>query len=207
MAIAGDVRDPQSVRDAVARVEAEWGTVDLAVANAGIGYPTPAHRFALDDARSIMRTNFEGMLHLWDAVSPKMLERGDGQFVAVASLAGLRGLPGGSVYSASKAAMQAWMEASRVELTGRGIAMTIVNPGFIDTPLVEKNRFRMPFLMQPRDAARKIVDGIESRARLVEFPLPMSLLMRTLRIVPGVVFDRLVRPWSRRKVDAERARK
>ncbi|MGK2857284.1 MAG: SDR family NAD(P)-dependent oxidoreductase [Thermoanaerobaculia bacterium] len=207
MGIACDVRDARSVRDAVACAESEWGPVDLAIANAGIGYPTPAHRFSLEDSRAIMQTNFDGMLHLWDAVSPKMLERGDGQFVAIASLAGLRGLPGGSIYSASKAAMQAWMEASRVELTGRGIAMTTVNPGFVATPLVEKNRFRMPFLMQPRDAARKIADGIENRARLVEFPLPMSLLMRSLRLVPGVLFDRLVRPWSRRKVDADRARK
>ncbi len=206
-AIACDVRDAQSVHDAVARVVAEWGAVDLAIANAGIGYPTPAHRFSLDDARAIMQTNFEGMLHLWGAVSPTMLERKVGHFVAIASLAGLRGLPGGSMYSASKAAMQSWMEASRVELTGRGIAMTIVNPGYVATPLVEKNRFRMPFLMQPRDAARKIADGIERGARIVEFPLPMSLLMRTLRLVPAVLFDRIVRPWGRRKVDVDRARK
>lgn len=206
MAIACDVRDAQSVRDAVARVEAEWGPVDLAIANAGIGFPTPAHRFSLDDAKAIMQTNFDGMLHLWEAVSPKMLARYDGHFVAIASLAGLRGLPGGSVYSASKAAMQAWMEASRVELTGKGIAMTIVNPGFVATPMVEKNRFRMPFLLQTRDAVRRIADGIERRARVVEFPLGTSLLMRMLRIVPVPLFDRLVRPWSRRKVDVERAR-
>ncbi|MBI2213939.1 MAG: SDR family NAD(P)-dependent oxidoreductase [Acidobacteria bacterium] len=206
MPIESDVRDAQSVRDAVTRVEAEWGPVDLAVANAGIGFPTPAHRFSLDDARAIMQTNFDGMLHLWDAVSPKMLARYEGHFVAIASLAGLRGLPGGSVYAASKAAMQAWMEASRVELTGKGIAMTIVNPGFVATPMVEKNRFRMPFLMKTRDAVRKIADGIERRARVIEFPLGTSMLMRALRLVPVPLFDRLVRPWSRRRVDLERAR-
>jgi short-subunit dehydrogenase len=207
MAIACDVRDAQSVRDAVARVEAEWGAIDLAIANAGVGFPTPAHRFSLDDSNAIMETNFGGMLHLWDAVSAKMLARYEGHFVAIASLAGLRGMPGGSVYSASKAAMQAWMEASRVELTGKGIAMTIVNPGFIATPMVEKNRFKMPFLMQTRDAVRKIADGIENRARVVEFPLGTSLLMRALRLMPVPIFDRLVRPWSRRKVDAERAKR
>jgi len=206
MAIVCDVRDAQSVRDAVARVEAEWGAVDLAIANAGIGFPTPAHRFKLDDAKAIMQTNFDGMLHLWDAVSPKMLARYEGHFVAIASLAGLRGLPGSSVYSASKAAMQAWMEASRAELTGSGIAMTIVNPGFVATPMVEKNRFKMPFLMQTRDAVRTIADGIERQARVVEFPFGTSLLMRTLRFVPSPIFDRLVRPWARRKIDADRAR-
>jgi short-subunit dehydrogenase len=207
MAIPCDVRDAQSVRDAVAQAEAEWGPVDLAIANAGIGYPTPAHRFSVDDASAIMRTNFEGMLHLWAAVSPRMLERGEGHFVAIASIAGHRGLPGSSVYSASKAAMQSWMEASRIELTGRGITMTTVNPGFVATPLVEKNRFPMPFLMQPRDAARRIADGIESRARVVEFPLAMSLLMRTLRFVPGAVFARIMRPWVRRKIDVDRIRR
>lgn len=207
MAISCDVRDAAAVRDAVARVESEWGVVDLAIANAGIGYPTPAHRFVLDDAKAIMQTNFDGMLHLWEAVSPKMLTRYEGHFVAIASLAGLRGLPGGSIYAASKAAMQSWMEASRVELNGKGITMTVVNPGFVATPLVEKNRFKMPFLMQPREAARTIADGIERRARLVEFPLGTSLLMRTLRLMPGPIFDRLVRPWSRRKLDPERVRR
>lgn len=206
MAVACDVRDAQSVRDAVARVEAEWGAVDLAIANAGIGFPTPAHRFSLDDSKAIMQTNFDGMLHLWDAVSPKMLARGEGHFVAIASLAGLRGLPGSSVYSASKAAMQAWMEASRVELTGRGVTMTLVNPGFVATPMVEKNRFRMPFLMKTRDAVRKIADGIERQARVVEFPLGTSLIVRALRAMPAPIFDRLVRPWARRKVDADKAR-
>lgn len=206
MAIVCDVRDAQAVRDAVARVEAEWGAIDLAVANAGIGFPTPAHRFSLDDAKAIMQTNFDGMLHLWEAVSPKMLARYEGHFVAIASLAGLRGLPGSSVYSASKAAMQSWMEASRIELTGTGIAMTIVNPGFVATPMVEKNRFKMPFLMQTRDAVRTIADGIERQARVVEFPMGTSLLMRILRHVPSPIFDRLVRPWARRKIDAGRAR-
>ena len=89
------------------------------------------------------------------------------------SVAGLRGLPGSSVYSASKAAMQVWLEGTRGELSGRGIVVTTVNPGFVATPLVEKNRFWMPFLMTPEKAAAVIAKGVEARARVVEFPLRM----------------------------------
>ena len=123
----------------------------------------------------------------------------------IAMLAGLRGLPTSSVYSASKSAMQSFLEASRIELAPYGVAVTTVNPGFVATPMTEKNRFRMPFLMGPDQAARIIARGLERRGRVVEFPLPMSLLMRMIRLLPDAVFDRLTGPYSRRKVDSERA--
>jgi short-subunit dehydrogenase len=83
-----------------------------------------------------------------------------------------------------------------------GVGVTIVNPGFIATPMTEKNRFRMPFLMQPGAAAKRIADGIERGKRVVEFPRPMSLFMRGMRLAPDFLYERMMKPYARRKIDA-----
>jgi len=198
--IACDVTDSGAVHEAV-RMAAErlGGPIDLAVANAGVGIAFPATKFNLADAERMITVNVLGMIYLFDAVIPGMVERRSGQFAGIASIAGLRGVPASSVYSASKAAMQAFLEAVRVDLAPYGIAVTTVNPGFIATPMTEKNRFRMPFLMQVGEAASVIADGLERRARVVEFPRPMSLLMRAMRLLPDAVYDTLTAPMARRK--------
>jgi short-subunit dehydrogenase len=198
--IACDVTDLASVREAVHSAQEQLGgAFDLAVANAGISIPGHATKFVVEDAEAILRVNVIGMLYLFDAVIPPMVEAKHGRFAGIASIAGLRGLPTGATYSASKAAMQTFLEASRVELAPYGVGVTIVNPGFIATPLTEKNRFRMPFLMTAEKAARVIADGLERGKRVVEFPLPMSLLMRAARHVPDALYDRVTAPAARRK--------
>ena len=203
-----DVADREAVRDAVAKgTEALGGPFDLAVANAGVSIPTHATKFNLDDAEQTIRTNVLGMMVLYDAVVPSMIERRSGRFAGVASIAGLRGLPTAGPYSASKAAMHAFLESARVELVPYGGGVTIVNPGFVATPMTEKNRFRMPLLMQPGDAAAVIADGIEAGRRLVEFPRPMSLLMRFVRILPDAVYERVMVPYARRKMDPAKVKR
>ena len=200
-AIACDVADREAVRSAVQEAEARLGgPFDLAVANAGVSIPGHATKFNLGEAELIVRVNVLGMMYLFDAVIPSMVERGTGLFAGVASVAGLRGLPTAGPYSASKAAMQAFLEAARIELKPYGVGVTIVNPGFVATAMTEKNRFRMPFLMQPERAARIIADGLERRARLVEFPRRMSLIMRLVRLIPDAVYERMMVPYARRKV-------
>ncbi|HEX8151520.1 MAG TPA: SDR family NAD(P)-dependent oxidoreductase [Thermoanaerobaculia bacterium] len=203
-----DVADGAAVREAVQRsVEALGAPFDLAIANAGIGVPTHASKFSIADAELIIRVNVLGMMYLFDAVIPSMVERRTGHFAGVASIAGLRGLPSASVYSASKACMQSFLEASRVELLPYGVGVTIVNPGFIATPMTAKNRYRMPFLLQAPEAAVIIADGIERRARVVEFPKPMSLLMRTARLIPDAIWDRATRGAAKRKTDPSKVKR
>lgn len=200
VAITCDVADKVAVRVAVREAEERLGgPFDLAVANAGLSIPGHATKFKVDEAEQIMRVNFLGMLYLFDAVIPSMVERRAGRFAGVASVAGLRGLPTSGPYSASKAAMQAFLEAARIELKPYGVGVTIVNPGFVATPMTEKNRFRMPFLMQPDRAARIMADGIEKGARVVEFPWRMSRLMRLVRILPDAFYERIMVPYARRK--------
>ena len=205
--IACDVTSSASVRDAVARAERELGPIDLAVANAGVSIPNHAASFSLADAEQIINVNYHGMLYLYDAVIGSMIERRAGTFAGVASLAGLRGLPTAGAYSASKAAMQNFLEAARVELKPYGVRVTIVNPGFVATPMTEKNRFRMPFLMNADDAARVIADGLAKGKRVVEFPRPMALLVRFLRVLPDALFDRATVPYARRKLDRDKVKR
>jgi short-subunit dehydrogenase len=186
IAIPCDVTDAAAVREAVARA----GQVDLAIANAGMGFTGWASK-SVAEAAQMMRVNYFGMIYLFDAVIPQMMERRSGHFAGVASLAGLRGLPTAAGYSASKAAMQAFLEAARIELAKFGIRVTTVNPGFIATAMTEKNTFKMPFLMTAEKAAKIIVDGIERGKRVVEFPRPMSMLTRFARITPDAIYDRL----------------
>lgn len=208
VALECDVTDAAAVRDAVSRgADAVGGPFDLAVANAGISVPTWANRFNVDDAERIMRVNVFGMFYLFDAVIPSMIERKSGRFAGVASIAGLRGLPSASVYSASKAAMQAFLEASRVELGPAGVGVTTINPGWVDTPIIEKYQGAVPFLMSAPDAARVIANGLERGARQIEFPFPVSRAMRFARLLPNAIYDRALRPYARRKIDTSKVRR
>jgi short-subunit dehydrogenase len=200
VAIACDVVDGAAVREAVRRGEQELGgPFDLAIANAGVSIPNHATRFNIADADQVIRVNVLGVMYLYDAVIPGMIERKSGRFVGVASVAGLRGLPTSGPYSASKAAVQAFLEAARIELVPYNVGVTVVNPGFIVTEMTAKNRFHMPFLMKAPKAARIIADGIARGKRVIEFPRRMSLLMRITRLIPDALYERMMVPVARRK--------
>jgi short-subunit dehydrogenase len=199
VAIPCDVGDAASVAAAVQHAEKTLGgPIDVAIANAGVGVPSHAAKFKIEDAERMVRVNVIGTMNLFAAVIPSMIARREGRFVGIASIAGHRGLPTSSVYSSTKAAMHAFLEASRVELVPYGVGVTTVNPGFIDTPMVTKTK-KLPFLMTAPKAAAIIANGIERGKRVVEFPLPMSLLMRTVRLIPDFIYERALVPFSRVK--------
>ena len=208
IAVPCDVTDAAALEGAVRRAESDLGgPFELAIANAGVGIPGHATKFNLADADQTIRVNVIGMMNLFAAVIPSMIERTSGRFVGIASIAGLRGMPTAAPYSASKSAMQSFLEASRIELAPYGVGVTIVNPGFIATPMTEKNQFKMPFLMQADDAARVIANGIERGKRVVEFPRPMSVMMRMMRHMPDALYDRMTKPYARRKVDPSKVKR
>lgn len=188
-----DVTDRAALGRAVSEMEQVWGGIDVAVANAGINSVGKSAIPPLDGVVRVMRTNFEGMVNLFDAVMPAMLERGDGHFVGIASLAGLRGLPSAPGYSASKAAMQSFLEAVRPRLRRRGVAVTTVNPGFIRSEMTAERKFPMPFLMDTPAAAKLMVRRLDARPAVLEFPLPMKVIVRLMRLVPNAIYDKVWR--------------
>ena len=199
VAIECDVTDRDAVEHAVRHAEtALGGTFDLAIANAGVGIYRSSAKLRIDEAERTIQVNVLGMLYLFAAVVPPMVEKRSGRFVGIASLAGLRGLPGAAPYSASKAAIQAFLEGARVDLRPYGVGVTIVNPGFVKTPMTAENKFKMPFLMSAEKAATIIANGIERGKRVIEFPRAMSLLTRIGRLVPDPLWDLAVGRRTRR---------
>ncbi|MGE0042002.1 MAG: SDR family NAD(P)-dependent oxidoreductase [Vicinamibacterales bacterium] len=192
-----DVSDRAAVGAAVARIEHEWGGIDLAILNAGTH--TPVSGLALDaaDFERLVRVNYLSVIYGLEAVLPGMLARGRGHVAGVASLAGYRALPTAAAYGASKAAAILALDALRFDLAPKGIDVTVVNPGFVRTPLTDRNDFRMPGLIDAADAARVIVDGLVRRRKEIHFPGRFSWLMKTLRVLPYPIYERLVARTTR----------
>ena len=188
-----DVTDREATWSAIRQLEEKLGPADCVVANAGgAGAPTLAHKADADKISAIVRLNFDGAINTFTAVLPRMLEQNKGHLAVVSSIAGYRGLPPGAAYSASKAAIQVFMEAWAAELRNTGIAVTTINPGFVATPLNAKAKVKLPFLMQPADAARAMADGLERRRRYVVFPWQMRWLSHLWRPLPWWIFEPVV---------------
>ena len=198
LVVPADVTDPAAVAVAARRIEAEWGGIDLAIFNAGgsvASIPQSAVRnpqFAAPDFVDTMALNYFSVVYGIDAVLPGMLARGSGHIAAVASLAGYRASSVALPYSAAKAAVIHLIEGLRLGTASRGIAFTIINPGFVKTPLTARHTFRMPFLVEADDAAERIVRGLERRKREIHFPAPLSWTMKFMRLLPASLYARII---------------
>lgn len=178
------------------------GTPDVVVANAGIsvGMDTGV-RADLDVMAQTFATNNIGLAATFHPFVDAMLQRGSGALVGIGSVAGIRGLPGHGAYCASKAAVISYCESLRGELRGSGVRVVTLCPGYIDTPLTQKNRYAMPFLMQPDAFADKAFQAIEAGARYRVIPWQMGVVAKLLRLLPNAVFDKALagRPRKHRQ--------
>ena len=192
MAIAMDVTDRDAVMDAVVKAQAHFGPIDILIANAGIGDPTPGDAFDALRFERIVRTNLLGAAYCVEAVAPCMVERRTGQIVGIASLAAYRGLPGAAAYCASKAGLMEMLQSLRIDLKPYGIKVTTICPGFVKTPLTDRNDFKMPFLLELDDGARRIYRGVRSGGSEISFPFPLAPVARLARFLPNWMYDRVV---------------
>ncbi|MGE5097062.1 MAG: SDR family oxidoreductase [Betaproteobacteria bacterium] len=186
----GDVRDLAAVSVAAEDFMARHGLPDIVIGNAGISYGTLTER--PEDAkvfRDIIETNVLGLLHTFQPFVKPMRERRAGCLVGIASVAGFRGLPGASAYSASKAAAIRYLEALRVELHGTGVQVTTICPGFIETPMTARNPYRMPFILTAEQAARRFARVIAARKSYAIVPWQMAIVGRLLPWVPNALYD------------------
>ena len=185
-----DVTDAEGLRKAVRRIEEFIGPTGVLVACAGIGGLTRVPDLDLDGLRAMLVVNVVGVAQSIDTVLPGMIERGRGHIVGVSSVAGYRGLPWMASYSASKAALSAYLEALRPALKLRGVTITTACPGFVRTALTLDTPFRKPVpMMEPEQAGRWIARAALRRPRNCVFPLSTSLGMAFLRHLPDPVFD------------------
>lgn len=186
-AAVADVADRSALHAAIRDLEAQLGPTDLLVANAGMSHHTGAAEMNVPQVEEITRVNFFGAVYAIEAVLPGMIQRRCGHVVGISSLAAFKGLPGAAAYCASKAAVNAYLEGLRIELRPSGVAVTTVCPGFVNTPIVANNP-KMPFLMEPDEAARRILRAVARRPGMFSFPWPLALLMKLAKWAP----DRLV---------------
>jgi len=199
LAFSVDVQDAQSTKSTVESARSELGPIDVLVANAGIGATIDAASLDAAEVARVINTNVIGAVNSVAAVLPGMLERGSGHLVVISSLAAYRGLPKSAAYCASKAAVSAFFESLRLDLEPRGIAVTIIHPGFIKTPLTAGRSANMPFLMELDDAVLKIVAAMERRKKSYSFPWQLATIVRAGMIMPNFMYDWISRRNSFRE--------
>jgi short-subunit dehydrogenase len=197
--LPADVRDADSLRAAAERLQIEIGPADVLIANAGIGPTRDGSELNPKEVSDVININVIGAANSVGAVLPQMMARSQGHLVVISSLAAYRGLPRSAAYCASKAAVSALFESLRLDLEPKGIAVTIIHPGFIKTPLTAGREAQMPFLMELDDAVQKIVRAIEKRKKSYAFPWQLASIVRAGMIMPIWMYDRISRKNSFRE--------
>lgn len=187
-----DVTDAAALAIAAEKFTARFGCPDVVIANAGVSVGTLTSEVEdLPAFRRVLDTNVLGMVYTFAPFIQAMQARGSGTLVGVASVAGIRGLPGAGAYSASKAAAIAYLEALRVELRGSGIRVVTLLPGYIDTPMTKNNPYAMPFLLSADVAARRFAKAIARGTSYAVIPWQMGVVAKLLRLLPNSLFDAL----------------
>jgi short-subunit dehydrogenase len=193
---AVDVGDRGQVQTAFREIRAQLGPIDLLIANAGVGMPTLLNPMNIGDIEAMFRINTMGVVYAMEAVLPEMLDRGRGHLAAVSSLAAYKGMPGESAYCASKAAVNVYLEGLRIHVRDRGIAVTVICPGFVRTPMTDVNEFHMPWLLEADQAARRIVRALHRRRKVYNFPWQTSLLMKLTTWLPDWAIARTMQQYN-----------
>ena len=187
-----DVTDADACRAAADRVESELGPIDLVVFGAGTYAPVAIDSIDPKLFAHTMDTNYMGVVNCLAAVAPRMLARGQGQISWIASVAGFMGLPKAAAYGPTKAALINLAECLEPEMRLKGVRISVINPGFVATPLTAQNDFEMPFLMQPDEAARRTIKGLAEGRFEIAYPRRFVAILRALRALPYPLFFRLI---------------
>ena len=199
---ASDITDIAALAAAARDFINRFGAPDLVIANAGISIGT--HGDEIEDVgtlRRVLDVNVTGLAATLAAFAPAMRAEGRGTLCGIASVAGFRGVPGAGAYSASKAAAISWLESLRAELAGSGVAVVTICPGFIDTPITQVNKYRMPFIISADEAAKRFACAIAAQRRLAVIPWQMALISALMRVLPGWLYDRLMARAPRKPRD------
>ena len=196
-AIALDAGDRDAVRNAARHIANVYGRIDLAMYCAGTYKPMRATEFDLDEVLRHHGVNLVGALHLLDAVLPQLLRQAeagqDAHLSFVSSVAGYRGLPNALAYGPTKAALINLAQTLYLDLAPKGIGISLVNPGFVQTPLTAQNAFRMPALITTEQAADEIVRGWERGEFEIHFPKRFTRMMKAMSLLPDRLYFAAIR--------------
>jgi short-subunit dehydrogenase len=193
-----DVRDSKSLKIAAEDFISRFGAPNIVIASAGVSRGTlTQEQEDIAAFQAIFDINVLGMVHTFSPFISTMKQAAQNgisvQLVGIASVAGIRGLPGAGAYSASKAAVITYLESLRVEMQASGIGVTTIAPGYISTPMTDVNKYKMPFLMNVDVFAEKFMDAVIAKRRFIFIPWQMGILARLMRFIPPVMWDFIMR--------------
>ncbi len=193
MALPFDVTNADQVKAAVAHIEYRGLLPDLALYNAGVYEPVSGWRVNTDTFARHMAVNYMGAVHMLDALLPPLVDRGAGHIGLVASLSGYVGLPRATAYGPSKAALISLCESLKPETEAAGLDLSVINPGFVETRLTDKNDFKMPYIVSPQQAAREMLSGLVQKDFEIAFPKPFVRRMKLTRLLPYGLYFKLMK--------------
>lgn len=191
-----DVTDGEAVTKTAAAIKAAMGPIDLAVLCAGVAHPMGAANYDVNLAVHSVNVNYNGILRALGALMPDMIKRGSGHLALIASMTGHRGMPDSAAYAPTKAAIINLTETLKLDLARYGITISVINPGFVDTPITQQLDYPLPHIMTPADAAERIIDGLRQRKYEIAFPWQMNWPTKILRMMPNSLYF-----WCSRKIE------
>ena len=186
--LKNDVINKSNVAQTFAKITEEFGNIDVAILNSGIGKNVTTQNFSSQIAEDIINTNFLGVVYWIEQLLPNMMKNKSGIIAPISSLADNRGYSGSGFYCASKAALSIFTEGLSIDLAKLGIKLIIIKPGFVKTPMTDQNKFKMPFMISAEKAAEKIIAGIKKEKSIIQFPFPTVLGAKFIGILPSWIY-------------------
>jgi short-subunit dehydrogenase len=195
-----DVRDSAALQAAAQNFMARYGVPDVVIANAGVSRGTLTEdKDDIKAIQAIFDINVMGMVHTFNPFIGTMKQARKGQLIGVASVAGIRGIPGSGAYSASKAAVISYCESLRTEMQHFNIAVSTIAPGYIRTPMTDLNQYKMPFLMDADVFAQQFMSAVEAKVSFKIIPWQMGVIARIMRLIPPFLWDSLMKNAPHKK--------
>jgi NAD(P)-dependent dehydrogenase (short-subunit alcohol dehydrogenase family) len=179
-----DVTDRPAVARAVEAIESALGPIDLAILSAGVGRSLSGNKFDAATVREALEVNYMGVVHCLEALLPRMIARGRGHIAIVASVTGYGGMARRAAYGPTKAALINLAECLYPDVARFGVKVSVINPGYVDTPMTRGNKAPMPFLISAEDAAARILGGLKRGGFEIAFPWQIVWLLKFARILP-----------------------
>lgn len=191
LVIKCDVSNKDEVNAAYLKVIEKFNRIDVAILNAGYSVRMPVENYNSEAAEKTFGANVFGIIYWVEKIIPDFMKRKSGIIVGVSSLADSKGYSKSGFYSASKAAATTYLEGLRTELNKYNVKVLTVRPGFVKTPMTDKNEFKMPFMMNVDKAAKIIIEGIESEKRMIQFPWKLVIATRLIPLIPNWIYEKL----------------
>ena len=193
-----DVTDREKCKDTFEKIKNTFENLDICFFSTGTWDPKKEKDIDIDQMKKVMEVNFFGTLNCIKAVEMYFKENKNGHISIVSSIAGYRGLPNSTGYGASKAALNNLAESLYFDFGRHNVRVSLISPGFIKTPMTDKNEFKMPFLKTPEFAANKIYNGLINGSSFeIDFPKELTLILKFLKILPDKIYFKLIRKLTK----------